>query len=82
MVIVWLFSLKLGDASIVDLFWGFGFVLVAWVTFFVADPTMTFTLLRSNRDLAELAGALGEDRRHGREPREHDERDLLDEPRP
>jgi glycogen debranching enzyme len=30
--------------------------------FFVADPTMTFTLLRSNRDLADLAGALGADR--------------------
>lgn len=30
--------------------------------FLVADPTMTFTLLRSNRDLADLAEALGEDR--------------------
>ncbi|MDJ1015427.1 MAG: hypothetical protein QNJ35_02865 [Paracoccaceae bacterium] len=30
--------------------------------FMVADPTMTFTLLRSNRDLAELADMLGEDR--------------------
>ena len=30
--------------------------------FFVADPTMTFTLLRSNRDLADLAGELGADR--------------------
>lgn len=30
--------------------------------FMVADPTMTFTLLRSNRDLAEMAAALGADR--------------------
>ncbi len=30
--------------------------------FMVADPTMTFTLLRSNRDLAEIADVLGEDR--------------------
>ena len=30
--------------------------------FMVADPTMTFTLLRANRDLAALADVLGEDR--------------------
>ncbi|QHQ36950.1 MGH1-like glycoside hydrolase domain-containing protein [Algicella marina] len=29
--------------------------------FFVADPSMTFILLRANRDLAVLAGVLGED---------------------
>jgi steroid 5-alpha reductase family enzyme len=30
MTIVWLFSLWLKDASVVDLAWGFGFALIAW----------------------------------------------------
>ena len=33
----WALSLVLEDASIADVFWGLGFVLVAWVTFFLAD---------------------------------------------
>lgn len=33
MVMLWLISLRLKDASIVDIFWGFGFVLIAWATF-------------------------------------------------
>ncbi len=33
----WLLSLVLEDASIADVFWGLGFVLVAWVTFFLAE---------------------------------------------
>jgi steroid 5-alpha reductase family enzyme len=37
MTALWTLSLALEDASIVDLFWGAGFVLVAWVTFAVAD---------------------------------------------
>ncbi len=37
MVGVWLLSLAVRDASIVDIFWGLGFVLVAWVTFLAAD---------------------------------------------
>jgi steroid 5-alpha reductase family enzyme len=36
MVCVWGLSLVLRNASIVDTFWGLGFVLVAWVTFFAA----------------------------------------------
>ncbi len=32
MAFVWLLSLPLKDASIVDMFWGLGFVLVAWTT--------------------------------------------------
>jgi steroid 5-alpha reductase family enzyme len=35
MVIVWLASLPLRDASIVDSFWGLGFVAIAWVCFAV-----------------------------------------------
>ena len=37
MFAVWLFSLLKRDASIVDVFWGLGFVVVAWLTFFKAD---------------------------------------------
>ncbi len=32
MVTLWLVSLALADSSIVDLFWGLGFVLVAWLS--------------------------------------------------
>jgi steroid 5-alpha reductase family enzyme len=37
MVCVWLLSLILQDAGIADIFWGLGFMLVAWVTFFLTD---------------------------------------------
>ena len=37
MVCAWLLSLVLKDASIADIFWGLGFVLIAWVTFYVAE---------------------------------------------
>jgi steroid 5-alpha reductase family enzyme len=37
MVAAWVLSLALRDASIVDIVWGLGFVLVAWVSFAVAD---------------------------------------------
>ena len=37
MVLVWLASLALRDASIVDSFWGLGFVAIAWVCFAVGD---------------------------------------------
>ena len=37
MFAMWLVSLKLKDASIVDIIWGFGFVMVAWVARAVAD---------------------------------------------
>lgn len=33
--LLWLISLPLKNASIVDIFWGFGFVLSAWVSFFL-----------------------------------------------
>ena len=33
MFLLWLVSLRMKDASIVDIFWGLGFVVVAWVTF-------------------------------------------------
>lgn len=34
---LWLLGLALRDASIVDIFWGAGFVVVAWTTFLGAD---------------------------------------------
>jgi len=37
MFAVWLLSLIKRDASIVDVFWGLGFVVVAWLTFLRAD---------------------------------------------
>ncbi len=37
MFLTWLLSVKLKDASIVDIIWGFGFVVVAWVSRAVAD---------------------------------------------
>ena len=45
MVGVWLLSLLLKDASIADIFWGLGFVLVAWVTFFWAEGYILRQLL-------------------------------------
>jgi len=35
MVALWLLSLYLKDASIVDIFWGTGFVIIVWVYFFL-----------------------------------------------
>jgi steroid 5-alpha reductase family enzyme len=37
MILLWLFSLVLKNASIVDIFWGTGFVISAWV-YFVLTP--------------------------------------------
>lgn len=40
MVVLWVFSLVRKDASIVDIFWGLGFVLIAWATYFRTDGFM------------------------------------------
>jgi steroid 5-alpha reductase family enzyme len=37
MTAVWLLSLLKKNASIADIFWGLGFVLVAWITFFLSN---------------------------------------------
>ena len=34
---LWLLSLVKKNASIVDVFWGLGFILIAWLTFSKAD---------------------------------------------
>ena len=36
MILLWLFSLLLKNSSIVDIFWGFGFVISAWLYFFIS----------------------------------------------
>ena len=35
--LLWLVSLKLRDASIVDMVWGFGFVIIAWIAFVLGE---------------------------------------------
>ena len=37
MSLLWLLSLRLQDASIVDIYWGLGFVLIAWTAFALSD---------------------------------------------
>ena len=41
MVLVWALSVKIKDASIVDIVWGLGFVVVAWVARTLADGDRT-----------------------------------------
>lgn len=36
-ILLWLISLTIRDASIADIFWGLGFVLLAWNTFFLGE---------------------------------------------
>lgn len=45
MLLAWLVSLAVRDASIVDIVWGLGFALVAWVSFAVADGSDTRRVL-------------------------------------
>ncbi|WP_420435028.1 DUF1295 domain-containing protein [Candidatus Poriferisocius sp.] len=37
MLVVWVISVAVRDAGIVDILWGFGFVVVAWVSWLVTD---------------------------------------------
>ncbi len=39
MTALWLISLRIRNASIVDVFWGLGFVLVSWTTVLLTDTT-------------------------------------------
>lgn len=36
-ILIWIISLVIKDASIADVFWGLGFVLIAWNTFFMGE---------------------------------------------
>lgn len=39
MLLTWLISVLVNDASIVDIVWGFGLVVATWTTYIVGDPT-------------------------------------------
>ena len=43
--VLWLLSLRLKDASIVDLFWGTGFVIIAWVALGLSGASPRGTLV-------------------------------------
>src|SRR5688500_1214397 len=45
MLLSWLLSLVRRDASVVDVAWGLGFILIAWVSFSLADGDGTRKLL-------------------------------------
>lgn len=65
--VLWCLSLRLKDASIVDIFWGCGFVLVAWLTFAVVGGSSRSILLVALTSFwgLRLAGYLAW-RNHGR----------------
>lgn len=73
LTVLWGVSLRLKDASIIDIFWGLGFVLVAWVTFALVDASprgivllvlTTLWGLRLSGYLAWRNHGRGEDRRY------------------
>ena len=37
MILVWGGSLKIENAGIIDIFWGLGFVVIAWISFFLTN---------------------------------------------
>jgi steroid 5-alpha reductase family enzyme len=44
--LLWLLSLRLKNASIIDIFWGTGFVIIAWIGFLLGGtPTLLKTVL-------------------------------------
>lgn len=88
MTAMWVFSLLLKDASIVDPFWGSGFVVIAWSTFFFSGneqisgswvawlllATVTIWGLRLTGYLLWRNHGKGEDRRYGAMREKHGER--------
>ena len=84
MGLVWLLSLAIRDASIVDVFWGLGFVLVAWSSFALGEGRaprqwlcVVLTTLWGMRLGAYLAWrnlGHGEDRRYVAMRRRHGDR--------
>ncbi len=45
MAAIWLLSLKLRDTSIVDIYWGPGFAIIAWTVFLIGNTHSTRSLL-------------------------------------
>jgi len=74
MLLLWILSLILRDASIVDPFWGMGFVILAWMTYLVnsstgARPILLLSLttlwgVRLSLHLSKRNWGHGEDRRY------------------
>jgi steroid 5-alpha reductase family enzyme len=53
MLVLWVVSLLVRNASIVDLFWGFGFVVIAWVTWLaLSDGAVWFVTIGSGETAA------------------------------
>ncbi len=82
---VWAVSVRIRDASIIDIFWGFGFVVIAWVAFLVTPGTgddrqrlilfvTTVWGLRLTLHLARRNIGKGEDFRYQAMRRKHGER--------
>ncbi|MBU3674273.1 MAG: DUF1295 domain-containing protein [Solirubrobacteraceae bacterium] len=81
---LWAVSVAVKDTSIVDIFWGSGFVVVAWVTFVVADGSegyrwllVALTTLWGLRLTAHLANrnlGHGEDFRYAKMRERHGSR--------
>jgi len=74
MVALWALSVRLRDASVVDVFWGPGFAAIAWTSLLVAGPSGRGLLLASlatawglrlGVHLARRRRGHGEDRRYG-----------------
>ena len=84
MTALWLVSLYLQNASIADIFWGLGFVLIAWLTFFRADGyagrklliciLVTVWGMRLSLHIARRNIGQGEDRRYRAWRAEHGNR--------
>ena len=36
LTLLWVLSVRIKDSSIVDIYWGFGFVVMAWSSFFLS----------------------------------------------
>jgi len=81
---LWLVSVALRDSSIVDVFWGCGFVIVAWFAYVLGDGSpdrrlllallVTVWGLRLTVYLARRNLGAGEDRRYAAMRRRHGER--------
>jgi steroid 5-alpha reductase family enzyme len=82
--VLWLVSLKLRDASIVDMVWGAGFVLIAWIAYFTGGGAPSRRVLMTTMVTLwglRLSGYLmrrnlgkGEDYRYQAMRRQHGER--------
>jgi steroid 5-alpha reductase family enzyme len=59
MLILWVVSLVMRNASIVDLFWGFGFVVIAWATWLALSERPALWLVTTGQQTTALALGAG-----------------------